>query len=241
MDVYSRAITIQFQELCRTYLRATVTATRCCIRPCRQYHERSADKYVALYADRRFIFSISYIDLQFCDFLSWLLRGIVCSALFSARIVQVVYPWCTVSLWISPIFLKDRQVFAHLFPIDIWRTINRVRIIIPLISAVRGATSAWIWQLQAAPFYLFDPLPRISKAVSSQADFIKSISSIPTAQKQVLSHELSLWGRKWLAFKRLISFFAYLSLVFNSVEITRRSIISSANQPHDPTEKRCSV
>ena len=117
---------------------------------CCHYHERSTVKYTAPYADRRLFFSISYIDLQFCDFLSWLLRGIVCSALFSARIVQVVYPWCTVSLWVSPIFLKDRQVFALFSPIDIWRAINRVRIIIPLISAVRGATSAWIWQLQAA-------------------------------------------------------------------------------------------
>ena len=114
-----------------------------------QYHERNAVKYTAPYADRRLIFSISYIDLHFCDFLSWLLRGTVCSALFSARIVQVVYPWCTVSLWVSPIFLKDRQVFAHFSPIDIWRAIKRARIIIPLISVVRGVTSAWIWQLQA--------------------------------------------------------------------------------------------
>ena len=206
-----------------------------------QYHERNAVKYTALYADRRLIFSISYIDLQFCDFLSWLLRGIVCSALFSVRIEQEAVPWCTVSLWVSPIFLKTRQVFAHFFPIDIWRAINRVRIFIPLISAVRGVTSAWIWQLQADPFFLCVPLPNASKTVSSRTAFIKSISSIPTAQKQVLSHELSLWGRKWLAFKRLISFFAYLSLVLNSVEITRRSIISSAHQPHDTAEKRCPV
>ena len=174
-----------------------------------QYHERSAVKYTAPYADRRLIFSISYIDLQFCDFLSWLLRGTVCSALFSARFVQVAFPWCTISLWVSPIFLKDRQVFAHFFPIDIWRAINRMRIIIPLISAVLGVTSAWIWQFQAAPFFLCVPLPNASKTVSSRTAFIKSISSIPTAQKQVLSHELSLWGRKWSEFKRPLSFFHF--------------------------------
>ena len=162
----------------------------------------------------------------------------MCSALFSARIVQVVSPWCPVSLWISPIFMKDRQVFAHFFPIDIWRAIKRARIIIPLISVVRGVTSAWIKQLQAAPISLCISLSDVSRTVSYRKIFIMIISTIPTAQKQVLSHELSLWGRKWSVFKRPLSFFAHLSLVLNSVEITRRSIISSANQPHDPTEKR---
>ena len=176
---------------------------------CSQYHERSAVKYTAPYADGRLIFSISYIDLQFCDFLSWLLRGTVCSALFSARIVQVVYPWCSVSLWVSPIFMKDRQVFALLFPIDIWRAINRARIIIPLIAAVRGVTSAWIWQLQAAPFYLFDPLPRTSKAVSSRTAFIRSISYFPTAHNQVIFPELRIGGGTQYKFKRPMFYFAF--------------------------------
>ena len=78
-------------------------------------------------------------------------------------------------------------------------------------------------------FYLFDPLPRISKAVSSRTAFIKSISSIPTAHNQVIFRDLRTGGGTQYKFKRPLSFFAHLSLALNP------DVSTAATSFHQPT------